>query len=86
MKKVNQGQSHRFEKGVCKEGMRNVLFGNNKRKRHQLALVGSLQFVCIVVMVITHEPVKLSNALIIPKSTTVSSHLCQEQEEQGSKP
>ena len=75
-----------LKKGVRKGGMRNVLFGNNKRKRQQLALVGSLLLVCIVVMSITHEPVKQSNGLVIPKSTTVSSHLRQEQEEQGPKP
>ena len=75
-----------LKKGLGKGGMRNILFGNNKRKRHQLALVGSLLFVCIVVMAITHEPVKQSNALVVPKSTTVSSHPRQEQGEQRPKP
>ena len=75
-----------LKKGVCKGGMRNVLFGNNKRKRRQLALVGSLLLVCIVAMAVTHEPVIRSNGLVVPKSTTVSSHLRQEQEVQGPKP
>ena len=75
-----------LKKGVRKGGMSNVLFGNNKRKRRQLALVGSLLLVCIVAMAVTHEPVIRSNGLVVPKSTTVSSHLHQEQEEQGPKP
>ena len=61
-----------LKKGVCKGGM----------KRHQLALAGSLLFVCIVVMAVTHGPMKRSNGLVVPKSLTVSSHLRQEQEDQ----
>ena len=63
-----------LKKDVCKGGMRNVLFGNNKSKRHKLALVGSLLFVCILVM-----------GVVVPKSTTISSHLRQEQEEEAPK-